>query len=164
MREPARLAVGFVVAALLVTVAAGTGTGKPTDRVEQASRLIFTPGATDDAIREGFVLLLDAAVDAAADAKMPSAFTSKIAEARRRMRDVSLVDAKAVTLLEECYAEVHGGTPFRMPASVKSPSDASVHGRGLLEPVPALLKQGKPRDALSRMLEAAVAIVTPVEQ
>ncbi len=164
MRGPASLGIALGMAALLVTAAAGAESGEPAARVQRASRLIFGPKATTGGVREGFVLLLDEAADAAAEARMPAAFASKIADARRRIRDIAFADAKAILLLEECYGEVHGGTPFRMPAGVKSLADVSGYGRGLLEPVPALLEQGKPREALSRMLEAAIVVVTPVEQ
>jgi hypothetical protein len=86
-----------------------------------------------------------------------------VVEARRRMSEGSLLDGKAVELLNECYREIHGGAPFRMPATVRTPADAVDLIRKGLESIRGLLEQGKPDEAVRRMLEAVLAVTTPIE-
>jgi hypothetical protein len=156
------IAIG-IAAALGAPACAGAGNGEAADLSEKAAQLMLGADPTDAQFRQGFQAVLDAVTELGPEAKLSTGFASKIAEARRRISEVSLLDGKAVGLLSECYGEVHGGASFRMPETVRTRDDAVEYIRGRLGSVRELLTQGKPDEAVRRMLEALLAVTTPME-
>ena len=69
-----------------------------------------------------------------------------------------------MALLGECYRETHGSAAFRMPSTVHTIADARDHIRLQLVAAPDLIKTGATDEAARRLLEAAVAIVTPMHR
>ena len=164
MQHSNTLRIGAVLLAALALVPVMAGeTGKAAASAERAAQLIQVADPTQEQIKEYFHLLLDAIAEVAPEAGVPAGFTEKIADARRRMSEVSLLDGNAIELLHQCYAGVHGGARFKMPETVRAPADAADYVRGRLVSVRGLLKEKKTEEAVRRMLEAVLAVTTPVE-
>jgi hypothetical protein len=137
---------------------------KATTHVNRATESLLAEQPTDTQLREGFLSLLDALLLVAPAARTGVAWPDKVVEARRLIEAGSLVDPKAVTLLGECYRENHGGAEFRMPPTVHAIADAREHIRLQLVAVPELIKTGANDEAAQRLLEAVVAVVTPMHR
>ncbi len=157
------IAVGLAVAAV-PALDASAGNDAVADRAEKAAQLMFASDASEARVMEGMLLLLDAVAELAPDSSALKGCASRLADARSRIRDTSPMDATAAKLLRECHREIHGGVSFEMPASVRSVPDAVEYGRRRLESVRSLLDQGKPEEAARGMLEAVLAVITPIEQ
>jgi hypothetical protein len=151
---------------LLVVAAAASDspTAAATNHVSRASALLLEEHPTDAQLREGFLSLLDALLLVAPEGGAQAAWPAKAAEARRLIDAGSLVDRRAASLLGDCYRATHGGEAFRMPATVHSIADARAYIGRQLATVPDLLKAGHGDEAVQRLLEAAVAIVTPMHR
>jgi hypothetical protein len=135
-----------------------------TTHVSRATELLSVEQPTETQLRQGFLSLLDALALVAPETRTRGSWPGKVAEARRLIDAGSLVEPKAVALLGECYRETHGGADFRMPATVHTIADAREHIRVQLVAVPDLIKTGANDEAARRLLEAAVAVVTPMHR
>ena len=154
----AELAVLFTLASCVRAEAVGV-----VARAERAAQLLFAPKPADAQIKEGLLTLLDAIVEAAPGAGIAGDWPSKIADARRILEDSPGYD-KVAALLDECHREINGGAPFRMPETIHSIGNAVDQGRRNLESIRSLMQQGKAGDAVRRMLETLLIIMTPIEQ
>jgi len=132
--------------------------------VNRARDQLLGEHPTEAQVREGFLHVLDALQLIAPETRIGGAWPGKLAEARRLIDAGSLVEPRAVALLGECYREAHGGRDFEMPAAVHTIADAREHIRIQLAVVPDLVKTGSNDEAARRMLEAVVAIVTPMHR
>ncbi len=128
-------------------------------QVDRAVRLLLSPGSGDEQCK-GLVSLLDAIVQAAPAARLGGTWPEKVKAARDSVAGGRLGDS--VVLLADSYRDVHG-KPFKMPASIRSLTDATGYIRGQLASITLLLEQGRADEAVRRMLEVAVIIVTPME-
>ncbi len=159
------LAVVAALAAALPLASCGRGSADdPAAQAERAAELIFSADATEAHMNEGFLRALDAIALTAADSKVPAGFPSKIDKARRGIAEGSPTDDRAVALLHECYRDLHEGAPFRFPETILSPADAAREGRQRFESVRTLLQRGESAEAVSRMLEGLLLVVTPIPQ
>lgn len=138
--------------------------GGAASHVNRAVELLLTEQPTEAQLRQGFVDLLDALRLVAPKTRMGGAWPEKLAEARRLIDAGSFLEPRAVALLGDCYRETHDGKPFQMPETVHSIADARDHIRLQLDAVPGLLKTGSTDEAARRLLEAVVAIVTPMHR
>ncbi len=129
--------------------------------VDRAMKLMLSPDSSDGQCREGLVLLLDAIVKAAPAARIQGAWPAKVAEARKLVATGHLSERTA--LLGDSYRAVSGNA-FVMPAAVRSPNAAKDHIRTQLSTVGSLMAGGRADEAVRRMLEAALMVVTPVER
>jgi hypothetical protein len=132
--------------------------------VSRAVELLLAEQPTETQLRQGFVELLDALRLVAPETRMGAAWPDKLAEARRLIDAGSFLEPRAVALLGDCYRDTHEGKPFQMPETVHSIADARDHIRLQLAAVPDLLKTGATDEAARRLLEAVVAIVTPMQR
>jgi len=147
---------------LILTICPALG-GQALDvpgHVDRAIRLLLSPDRSDEQCTNGLVSLLDAIVQAAPAARLGGTWPAKVKAARDSVAGDRLGDS--VVLLTDSYRAVHG-KPFKMPASIRSLTDATDYIRGQLLSVRVLLDQGRADEAVRRMLEAAVMIVTPLE-
>jgi hypothetical protein len=147
---------------LMLTVCLALG-GQALDvpgHVDRAIRLLLSPDRADEQCRDGLVSLLDAIVQAAPAARLGGTWLAKVEAARQSVASGRLGDS--VVLLGDSYRAVHG-KPFKMPATIRSLTDATDYIRGQLSSVRTLLDQGRADEAVRRMLEAAVMVVTPIE-
>ncbi len=129
--------------------------------VDRAIKLMLSPDSSDGQCREGLVLLLDAIVKAAPAARIQGAWPAKVADARKQVAAGHLFESTA--LLGDSYRAV-SGKAFVMPAAVRSPDTAKDHIRKQLSTVGSLMAGGRADEAVRRMLEAALMVVTPVER
>ncbi len=129
--------------------------------VDRATKLMISPDRSDGQCREGLVLLLDAIVKAAPAARIPGAWPAQVADARKQVAAGHLFESTA--LLSDAYRAV-SGKAFVMPAAVRSPNAAKDHIRTQLSTVGGLVDEGRADEAVRRMLEAALMVVTPVER
>ena len=160
MRRYAQLPAVCVLVTMTVSPALGRQALDVPGHVHRAVQLLLSPESSGEQCRDGLVSLLDAIIEAARGARIAGAWPAKIAAARDSAARGRLGDAAA--LLNDGYLAVYG-TPFKMPATIRSVSDARDHIRGQLSSVRGLLGQGRTDEAIRRMLEAAVMIVTPLE-
>lgn len=128
--------------------------------VDRAIRLLLSPDRGDEECRNGLVSLLDAIVLAAPAGRPGGTWPAKVKAARDSVAGGRLGDS--VVLLTDGYRAVHG-KPFKMPATIRSLADATGYIGEQLSSIRPLLDQGRADEAVRRMLEAAVMIVTPVE-
>ena len=128
--------------------------------VDRAIRLFFSPDTTDAQCTDGLVSLLDAIVKAAPAARIEGAWPAKVGAARERAAGGKMADAAG--LLDQCYRAVHGKA-FAVPANVNSLNAARDHIRKQLSSVRDLMDQGRADEAVRRMLDAAMMIVTPIQ-
>jgi hypothetical protein len=148
------LGLGLFAAAVPAAEAPGVAS-----HVSRAVELLLAEQPTETQLRQGFVELLDALRLVAPETRMGAAWPDKLAEARRLIDAGSFLEPRAVALLGDCYRDTHAGKPFQMPETV---ADARDHIRLQLAAVPDLLKTGATDEAARRLLEAVVAIVTPM--
>jgi hypothetical protein len=160
----ASLAAAALAAALLSTSCGGHELVDPATRAERAANLIFASNPTDAQMKEGFLHLLDAVAETAARDRFPIDFVAKITEARSRIHDTAPADERAVALIHECYRDLHDGAAFQMPETIGTLADVTREGRQRLESIRALLLRGESVEAASRMLEAALCVMTPIER
>jgi hypothetical protein len=158
MRRDSALPVVGVLAMLTLLPALGDQSPDVPRHVDRAVRLLLAPDSSDEQCKDGLVSLLDAIIGAAPAARVGGEWPTTIAAARSRAARGELGETAA--LLNDSYRALHG-TPFKMPVSVRSIQDARDYIRGQLSSVRGLLDQGRPDEAVRRMLEAAVMIVTP---
>ena len=129
--------------------------------VDRATQLLLSSDDSNDQGAKGLVALLDAITAAAPAAGLSGACQTGLATAQRLAAgDPSGVD-EMVVLLGGCYREAHGKS-FSMPPAVRSMPDLLEHARGLLASVRGLIQQGRPDEAIRRMLEVAMMVVTPI--
>jgi hypothetical protein len=131
-------------------------------QVDRAVRLLLSADGSDERCTEGLVSLLDAIIGTAPAARLGGTWPAKIAAARDLVARGRFLADNTVALLNESYRTVHG-KPFKMPPTVRSLPDARDHIRGQLSSVRSLLDQGRADEAIRRMLEAVLMIVTPLE-
>ena len=131
-------------------------------QVDRAVRLLLSPDSHDERCTDGLVSLLDAIIGAAPAARLGGTWPAKIAGARDLVAGGRFLAGDTVTLLNDSYRAVHG-KPFKMPPTVRSMSDARGHIRRQLSSVRSLLDQGRADEAVRRMLEAVLMIVTPLQ-
>ncbi len=158
--HPARSAVCIFV---MLTLSAAPG-GQPLDvpgQVDRAVRLLLSPDSSDAQCIDGVVLLLDAIVATAPATRLAGPWQAKLSSARELVARGRTLSNDAVALLNDSYRAVNG-KPFMMPAAVRSVSDARDHIRGRLSSVRGLLDKGRADEAIQRMLEAVLMVVTPV--
>jgi hypothetical protein len=129
--------------------------------VDRAMQLLLSPDSSDAQCRDGLVSLLEAIIGAAPAARLGGTWPTAIAAARDKAAADQL--GETVSLLNDSYRAVHG-RPFKMPATVRSVPDARDYIRRQLSSVRSLLDEGRGDEAMRRMLEAAVMIVTPFER
>jgi hypothetical protein len=129
-------------------------------RVDRAVRLLLSPDGTDASCIEGLVSLLDAIVAAAPAAGIGGTWPAKVITARERVAAGQMDQTAA--LLNDSYRAVHGRS-FTIPAAVRSLPEAQTYIRNQLSSVRSLLDHGRAGEAVRRMLEAAVMVVTPLE-
>ncbi len=130
--------------------------------VDKASQLLLSPDTSARQCTDGLVSLLDAIAGAARSARITGTWPAKIVTARELVASGRSLTDDTVSLLHDSYRAVHGKS-FKVPANVRSLADAREHLRGQLSSVRGLLDQGEVNEAIRRMLEAAVMIVTPLE-
>jgi hypothetical protein len=165
MRPGAVLGAAFGLVLLSAAVPGDETPGaKAAIQVNRAAELLLVEQSTEAQLRQGFLSLLDALLLVAPEIRPPGSWPEKVAEARRLIHGGSLVEPRAVALLGECYRETHGGAAFRMPPTVHTIADARDHIRLRLVAAPDLIKTGATDEAARRLLEAAVAIVTPMHR
>ena len=128
--------------------------------VDRSIRIFFSPDATDAQCTDALLSLLDAIVKAAPAARIDGAWAAKVSAARKRMAAGKI--AETAVLLDEGYRAVNGKR-FAMPAAVQSMEAARDHIRKQLASVRGLMDQGRADEAVRRMLEAAMMIVTPIQ-
>jgi len=155
---------GGLAVLLALSLRAGADVRTAVAHVDRALQLAFAAGATDEQVKAGFLSLLDAIVASAPEARIPGEWPSKAAAARRLVAAGSVPDDRAVAMLHECYRNLHGGRAFRMPAAIRSISDATGYARRQLEAARDLLLRGQREEAIRRLLDTALMIVTPFEQ
>ncbi len=129
-------------------------------QVDRAARLLLSPGVTDQQCRDGLVSLLDAIIAVGPDTRVDGAWKSEVAAARDLAAGGRFLGDDTVRFLNDSYRAVHGKA-FKMPPAVRSMPEAREYIRERLSSVRSLLDSGQPDEAVRRMLEAAVMIVTP---
>jgi hypothetical protein len=129
----------------------------------RANELLLAEHPTHAQMRQGFLHLLDASLTVAPQGAT-AGWPGKATEARRLVEEGSIVDPRAAALLKQCYRETHGGEEFRMPPAVRTIADAREQIQIWLAAVPDLVEAGNSEEAAQRLLEAAVAIVTPMQR
>jgi hypothetical protein len=127
--------------------------------VDRAIELLFSPDTTGAQCTDGLVSLLDAILEVAPAARIDGAWAVSVSAARERMAGGRMAEAAA--LLDEGYRAVNGKR-FAMPPVVRSLDAARDHIRRQLSSVRGLMDQGRANEAVGRMLEAAMMIVTPI--
>jgi len=132
--------------------------------VSHASALLLVEQPTEAQLREGFLDLLDALLAVAPQTRTAAVLSDKLTRARGMIEAGSIVEPKAVALLGQCYRETHEGRDFAMPASVHTIADARGYIGRQLAAAPELLQAGRNDEAAQRLLEAVVAIVTPMHR
>ncbi len=129
--------------------------------VDRALTLLLTPESSDAKCTDGLVVLLDAIVKAAPAARIDGEWPAKVAAAREYVAAGHI--GPSAMLLGDSYRAVEGRA-FAMPAEVRSPGDARDVIRKQLSSVRDLLAEGRSREAVRRMLAAALIVVTPVQR
>jgi hypothetical protein len=160
MRRRGLLSLVCVCAMLALAPAVGGQTPDVPDRVDRAITLLLSPDRSDAQCADGLLSLLDAIAEAAPAARIDGPWPAKVAAARARLAGGQM--GEAVPLLNDSYRLVYGKA-FAMPATVRSLADARDHIRKQLSSVRGLMGQGRADEAVRRMLDAAVMIVTPIE-
>ncbi len=134
------------------------------ENLNRATELLLGEHPTESQLQQGFLHLLDAVPLVVPQGTTAPEWLSKLGEAQALVEKGSPVEPRAVALLNDCYRETHGGEGFRMPPSVDSIVDAREQIRLWLGSVPGLVTAGDGDEAARRLLEAAAAIVTPMER
>ena len=160
-KHRARTAVCIFVT-LALSPALGGQSPKVPDQVDRAVRLLLSPGTNDAECKDGLVSLLDAIIGAAPTSRLTGTWPAKIAAARELAASGRFLADDTVALLNDSYRAVHG-KPFLVPPTVRSMPEARAYIRGQLSSVRSLLDQGRADEAVRRMLEAVVMIVTPIQ-
>ena len=160
MRRSAVLAAVGILLILTICPALGGQALDVPEHVDRTIRLLLSPDRSDEESRNGLVSLRDAIVEAAPASRLGGTWPAKVKAARDSDAGDRLGDS--VVLLTDSYRAVHG-KPFKMPATIRSPADATGYIHVLLSSIRPLLDQGRADEAVRRMLEAAVMIVTPLE-
>jgi hypothetical protein len=131
-------------------------------QVDRAVRLLLSPDSSGAQCTDGLVSLLDAIIGVAPASGLGGTWPAKIADARGLVAGGRFLAGDTVALLNDSYRAVHG-KPFTMPSTVRSMPDAKDHIRRQLASVRSLLDQGRADEAVRRMLEAVLMIVTPLQ-
>jgi len=149
---------------LMLTVSPALGGQAPDvpGQVDRAVRLLLSPGTNDEECKDGLVSLLDAIIGAAPTSRLAGTWPAKVAAARDLAASGRFLADDTVALLNDSYRAVHG-KPFLVPPTVRSMPEARAYIRGQLSSVRSLLGQGRADEAVRRMLEAVVMIVTPLQ-
>ncbi len=159
MRKREALSLASVLLILMFRPAFG-GQGRDVPAlVDRAIQLLLEPASGDAKCTDGLVLLLDAIVKAAPATRFDGPWLEKIAAARDLVAGGRLGEAAA--LLNDGYLAVNGRA-CAMPATVRSPGDARDCIRELLSSVRSLVDQDRVGEAVRRMLDAAMMVVTPI--
>ncbi len=159
MRRCGVLSLACVVFVLMFRPAVDGQTPDVPTLVDRAIQLLLEPASSDAQCTDGLVSLLDAIVKAAPATRFDGRWLEKIIAARDLVAGGRL--GEAATLLNDGYLAVNGGA-FAMPAGVRSPGDARDCIREKLSSARSLLAEGRADEAVRRMLEAAVMVVTPI--
>jgi len=162
MRTSVAPAAICILAMLTLPAALGGQALDVPGQVDRAVRLLLSPDTSDAQCTDGLVSLLDAIIGAAPVAKLGGTWPAKIAAARDLMAAGRFLADDTVTLLNDSYRAVHG-KPFAMPPTVRTMPDAKDRIRRQLASVRSLLDQGHADEAVRRMLEAVLMIVTPLQ-
>ncbi len=156
-----------IVAAFLAVWLAGPEPASPAgpsleEKIKMASAELLD-GRGSDSKTKGFLLLLEAIEEAAADAGLAPEFREKIHSAREFCGQNSIVDQNGVKALREAYAMANGGREFRMPAQITSIELAVQYCREKFGAALKALKAANPTEAAKSLLEAAATVITPME-
>lgn len=152
----------LVLATLVPMTALAAGRqANAADRLDVAIEALSSPNVSDRECQAGMVALLDAIVAAAPAARTRGGWPEKVVAARTLAAGGHMVGAEVATLLNDSYRAVHGKA-FALPEAARSPDTVRGYLRSRLSSVRSVLAERRFDEAVRRMLEAAVLIVTPV--
>jgi len=160
----AALMLGAVLSFSLLGTPAAEVPAAVTENLNRATELLLGEHPTESQLQQGFLHLLDTVPLVVPQGTKAPGWLPKLTEARALVEEGSPVQPHAAALLVECYRATHGGQAFRMPPSVHSIADAREQIRLWLASVPGLVTAGDGDAAAGRLLEAAAAVVTPMER
>ncbi len=159
MRKRGALSLASVLLLLMFRPAFGSQSPDVPTLVDRAIQMLLEPASSDAKCADGLVSLLGAIVKAAPATRFDGPGLEKVAAARDLVAGGRLGEAAA--LLNDGYLAVNGRA-FAMPANVRSPGDARDCIREKLSAARNLLDQGRAGEAVRRMLDAAMMVVTPI--
>ncbi len=160
-----RIGTPAAICVLMLLALPGVPSGQARDvpgHIDRAVRLLLSPDSSEAQCRDGLVSLLDAIIGAAPTARLSGTWAAKIAAARDLVAAGRFLADDTLALLNDSYRAVHG-KPFKVPASVRSMPEARDYIRGQLATARSLLDQRRADEAIRRMLEAVLMIVTPMQ-
>jgi hypothetical protein len=131
-------------------------------KIKMAADILLVPADRQGETKKGFMLLIEAIVMAAPDAKFPKEFATKIAAAKQIFESQSILEEKGAALLRGAWQLVTAGKEFQMPAGISNIDQAVEHCRKRIDSARASLKQGKIDECSRALLEVAIMIVTPM--
>jgi hypothetical protein len=134
----------------------------PVETIDRARQLLLGADPSEDRCRSGFLALLDAAVEAARAGGLPAELRAKLEAARDRFGRSFPADEQGTLALGACHRLLASGRAFELPKEITSIEDARRHIGRLLDSARTLLSDNKMEAGVRAMVEAAMAVVTPM--
>lgn len=113
---------------------------------------------------KGFQCLIDAIVMALPKAGYSDSFNKKIIEAGKLFNKRGFLDPTGVKLINEAYASINAGRPFKMPEVIKHISDAVEYCKRLVDKSRLSLEMKRYDRLVKYLLKTACMVVVPIEK
>jgi hypothetical protein len=114
--------------------------------------------------KKAFNALIEAMVLTLPQAGCPAEFNNNITKAGELFKKNGIFVPDGAQALREAYRIVNDGKDFQIPGDLKEINDAVEYCKKWVNMSRENLKQGKMRDAVKDMLNAAIMVVTPMEK
>jgi hypothetical protein len=113
--------------------------------------------------QEGFKALMEAIVLMLPQVKYSEKVNNQIITAANLFKKTSLFNPDAMQLLKDAYRSINEGKDFHMP-EISSIQEAVEYARKWVKMSQENLKLGKTDQAVKRLLDIAIMVITPVKK
>jgi hypothetical protein len=158
---------GLLLPAVIAAQSRETG---PEAMILRARTVVLTPDFPDDAIKKALIEVLDASLLILPESDYSKEFGSRIGTVKKMSEEGGLLSDKARQYLGLAYKLASGGKAWQMPEELKSPyrekdimEQAKKVCLKLLDSALAERKAGRNEEAVRRLLEFVIMVVTPIE-
>jgi len=132
-------------------------------KIQKAVGHFLNPKSSQTDCQGAFISLIEAIEEIAPESGFPAEFGAKIKKARQIFDSTSIMNPDGINLLNEAYAAINDGRPYRFPKELIELDAILAHFKTMSAGAQKSLETGQTGAAVKSVLEILIMIVTPVE-